>query len=438
MSAPMSTSPPAPEEWKPVRLTELELSVPLQPLRCHAADRYSHTSALVRLHGLPLGVVDVSTQAEPAEQARSVWHLLGPEIRNHLADDGLAVPDSPSGAVLVPDAGGATPPCAARRVLLLTDPPSVTVLVATRDRTRELAACLESLMTQDYPGAYDVIVVDSAPSSDATREYLRSRFADEERVRYVHTDMPGLAVAHNEGLRAVSGEITAITDDDVVADSQWLSAIVEAFQATTGTACVTGLILPIEMETQAQALLEQYGGFARGFRRRVYGLDAGSSDDPLFPYTAGRLGSGANMAFDTQLLREVGGFDPALGAGTPARGGDDLAAFVQVLLAGYRLVYEPAAVIRHRHRRDYAGLRSMAQGYGVGLGAYLSSVVASRPSLLLDMARKGPRALSYVLGTDSLKNRNKGAEYPRALTRTERIGMVRGPLAYAASRRRFR
>ena len=102
------------------------------------------------------------------------------------------------------------------------------------------------------------------------------------------------------------------------------------------------------------------------------------------------------------------------------------------------MIEHPAAggKIRHRHRRDYAGLMAMAQGYGVGLGAYLSSIVASRPSLLVDMLRKGPRAVSYVLRADSAKNRTKGTAYPRALTRTERLGMVRGPLAYLASRRR--
>lgn len=438
MSVPVSTPPPARAGWKPVQLSELELSAPLQPLRCAAPDHYSHTSALVRLHGRPLGVVNLPTGAEPAEQARIVWQFLTPEIRHHLAGDGLAVADRPDDSVLQGDPGTTTPTCVAGRARLLADAPPVTVLVATRDRTRELGACLDSLMVQDYPGAYDIVVVDSAPSSEATKQYLQRRYAGDERVHYVRTDVPGLAVAHNHGLPAVTGEITAITDDDVVVDAQWLSAIVEAFRATTGTACVTGLILPVELETPAQALLEQYGGFARGFRRQVYALDAGPSDDPLFPYTAGRLGSGANMAFDTRLLRALGGFDPALGAGTPARGGDDLAAFVQVLLAGHRLVYEPAAIVRHRHRRDYAGLRAMAQGYGIGLGAYLSSVVASQPALLLDMMRKGPRALSYVLRPDSIKNRNKGEAYPRALTRTERIGMVRGPLAYVSSKRRSR
>jgi O-antigen biosynthesis protein len=433
MTATVST-PPAAEQWKPVHLTELELSAPLPPPGCDIPERYGHVSALVRLHGRPVGVVYLPAGAEPAEQARVVRRSLAPEIEHHLASDGLAGADRLDELAVA--AGSGVPRCAARRARLLADPPAVTVLVATRDRTTELGACLDSLMAQDYPGAYDVVVVDSAPASDATKHYLDRRFAGDERVRYVRTELPGLAVAHNHGLPVVTGEITAITDDDVVVDTRWLSAIVEAFRATPGTACVTGLILPVELETPAQALLEQYGGFARGFRRRVYALDAGPADDPLFPYTAGRLGSGANMAFHTRRLRALGGFDPALGAGTPARGGDDLASFVQVLLAGHRLVYEPGAIVRHRHRRDYAGLLAMAQGYGVGLGAYLSSVVASRPALLVDMVRKGPQALSYVLRADSAKNRNKGTAYPRALTRTERIGMVRGPLAYLASRRR--
>ena len=432
MTPTVSTPVPV-EQWKPVHLTELELSAPLQPLPCDGPERYSHVSALVRLHGQPIGVLDLPTGAEPAEQARAVRRSLTPDIEHHLAGDGLTGADR-VGELAVAASGA--PACVAGRARLLADAPPVTVLVATRDRTRELGACLDSLMAQDYPGAYDVVVVDSAPASDATMRYLQQRFAGDERVRYVRTDVPGLAVAHNHGLPAVTGEITAITDDDVVVDTQWLSAIVGAFRATPGTGCVTGLILPAELETPAQALLEQYGGFARGFRRRVYALDAGPADDPLFPYTAGRLGSGANMAFDTRLLRTLGGFDPALGAGTPARGGDDLAAFVQVLLAGHRLVYEPAAIIRHRHRRDYAGLLAMAQGYGVGLGAYLTSVIASRPTLIVDMARKGPQAVSYLLRADSVKNRNKGVSYPRALTRTERIGMVRGPLAYLTSRRR--
>ena len=418
-------------EWRPVRIADVELSRHLRPPAGADPERYGSVRALVRLHGRPLGLVTLPVGASPDEQARVVSQALGPRVAEHLAGDGLDAVER------VPAAGlpcEGIPPCAVRRHAVLEGAPAVTVLVATRDRTRELAACLGSLLEQDYPGPYDIVVTDSAPSSDTTRRYVHDRFDGEERVRYVRTERPGLGLAHNHGLEAATGEVVAITDDDVVVDPQWLSAMVEAFRAYPGTACVTGLILPIELETPAQALLEQYGGFTRGFERRAYSLGPDRPDDPLFPYTAGRLGSGANMAFVTDALRALGGFDPALGAGTPARGGDDLAAFVRVILAGHRLVYQPDAVVWHRHRRDFAGLRAMAEGYGVGLGAYLASTVASRPASLVDALREARRVPAYLLRADSPKNRGKGREYPRELERIERLGMLRGPAAYVRSR----
>ena len=74
--------------------------------------------------------------------------------------------------------------------------------------------------------------------------------------------------------------------------------------------------------------------------------------EPLYPYTAGVFGSGANMAFRADALRAMGGFDTSLGAGSAALGGDDLAAFFDVIEAGHTLVYEPTAFVRHRHRAD--------------------------------------------------------------------------------------
>ena len=72
------------------------------------------------------------------------------------------------------------------------------------------------------------------------------------------------------------------------------------------------------------------------------------------------------------VLRPARGlFDPALDVGTPANGGGDLEMFFRVLKSGHALVYEPAAMVRHRHRRDYASLREQLASNGVGFYAYL-------------------------------------------------------------------
>jgi hypothetical protein len=144
------------------------------------------------------------------------------------------------------------------------------------------------------------------------------------------------------------------------------------------------------------------------------------------------------MAFSAAALSEMGGFDPALGAGTRCRSGDELAAFFEVVIRGYQLVYEPAAVVQHRHPRDYDGLRGQVYGYGVGLTSYLTKCVVDRPSLLARATWRLPQAAVYALSPHSAKNARRPHDYPRELTRLELRGMLAGPAAYLRGRARQR
>lgn len=311
---------------------------------------------------------------------------------------------------------------------------AVSVVVATCKRPSELDGCLRSLLAQSYAPA-TVVVVDDAPGGDETPAVV-ARFAARGPVSYVEGQRRGLAAAHNRGLERVSTPLVAFTDDDVVADSRWLEQIVAAFASTDDVACVTGMIAPQELATPAQVLLEGYAGFNKGTTRRVYDLGANRPADPLFPFAAGKLGSGANMAFTRSALLEFGGFDPALGAGTRARGGDDLSAFFEVIQRGHCLVYEPAAIIRHHHGKDAGALKRQVYGYGMGLTAYLTKCLLDRPGLLPTVARRLPAAFRYGLGRSSPKNSRRPAGFPVGFVRLERLGMLVGPFAYLASWRR--
>jgi GT2 family glycosyltransferase len=318
---------------------------------------------------------------------------------------------------------------------LLETAPFVSIIVATHDRPIELAAALRSLLSLAY-SRYEIIVVDNAPSTTATAKLIQSLATGRIDVRYLREDCAGLAIAHNRGFLEATAPIVAFTDDDVVVDKHWLTEIVRGFRVSDRVACVTGLILPSELETPAQAWIEQFGGFARGFAPRIFDRSSGSG--PLYPYTAGRFGSGASMAYKTAVLRRLGGFDSALGAGTPALGGDDLAAFFQIIMAGYQLVYQPSALLYHQHRRDYAGLCRQAYGYGVGLTAYLMKTLLDKPRRVFDFAIRIPAGVAYAFSPHSPKNQKRQADYPAELTRLEQRGMLHGPLAYLRSRWRTR
>jgi hypothetical protein len=97
-------------------------------------------------------------------------------------------------------------------------------------------------------------------------------------------------------------------------------------------------------------------------------------------------------------------------------------------------VYEPAAIVYHRHRRTYAALRAQAYGYGVGLTAYLTRLLVERPQRLGPFARRLPDGLAHALAPQSVKNARKRPHYPRELTWLERAGMAYGPFAYMRGR----
>lgn len=423
----------------PATVVELELAAPLEPIRLRDGDRsYDCALCLVRLHGCPVGLVwlrpDGGAEVSRDAIARQIWAAASDRIRAHLAADGQTEPDAlPIGGL----AGTEAPACWTARDAVRARACPASVVVATRDRPASLERCLESLLELDHP-RYEVIVVDNAPSTPATRQLVTGdRFAD--RVTYICEPRPGLAAAHNRGLTAASGALVAFTDDDVTVDPGWLLELAGGFERTERVACVTGLIVPAQLDTPAQVLAERLWGFNKGFGELIFDRDT-DRGDTLYPYTAGTFGSGANMAFDTAVLRRLGGFDPATGAGTLARGGDDLAAFFAVVSAGYRLVYRPAAFVRHAHHADYAALERQAYGYGVGLTAFLTKTIVDRPGRLLELARLSRHGVTRVLDPRGGRDAAGGAPVirPAGLVRAERRGMLHGPAAYVRSRHRTR
>ncbi|MFD8086690.1 glycosyltransferase family 2 protein [Kitasatospora sp. NPDC059722] len=386
--------------------------------------------ALVRLHGHPLGLVGATADAPGAllpaltEAAR---RELAVPIGRHLAADRTRSanghgPRAPRTSARV------LHPCLAARADTLLDAPLISVVVCTHDRAGMLRDCLDSVLRVDYP-RFEVVVVDNAPHSEAAARLVRERY--QGRVRYLREPIAGLARARNRGLAVAAGQLIAYVDDDIVVDRAWLAAIAEAFAGSRRTGCVTGLILPVELVTDAQAAVVRHADFDKGFARRRWSL-ADPPPDPLFPFTAGRFGSGGNMAIRADLLRALGGFDLATGPGTPARGGEDLLAFFRVLAAGRELVYQPDAVVWHRHRRTEEALAVQAFGYGSGLGAYLTAAALHEPRLLPALLRRLPRGVALALGRARARPAADEA-WSWRLSRLELQGLLYGPLGYLAA-----
>jgi glycosyltransferase involved in cell wall biosynthesis len=359
----------------------------------------------------------------------AAWRAARAEILSHIGACGcLPVPASADELRTLLDAGGARCPS-----LTVDRPPGkAVVIVCTLGLEQQaLARSLRSL-TQMRCEDFEIVVVDNRPSSPETRALVEG-FASTVPVRYVAEPRPGLAVARNTGVASAGDAVyVAFTDDDVIADAGCLSALLGPF-AEPEVQAVTGLVMPLSLASAAEKRFEQYAGFGKGVRREIYDLDQHAANDRfLYPYWGGMFGSGNSMAFRSAALLAVGGFDPALGAGTPTGGGEDIAAFSDVILAGGKLVYEPRSLCWHQHRADEQALRAQVRNYGIGLTAVLWRYLTTDRRFSARLVRSLPAIAGLAI---SRKADRAGDRLPADLARLEQRGRLLGPWRYAVSRR---
>jgi len=303
--------------------------------------------------------------------------------------------------------------------------PKATIAICTRNRTQDLRRCLNALIKLPDDGQ-EILVIDNCPSTDETYQLV----APYAGVRYIREPRPGLNIARNRALQEAQHEVVAFTDDDAVPDITWLRALLKNFDNPL-VLCVTGLTMPLELETEAQEAFEKYNSFNKGFTKKLY---SSIKNNPL---ATGNVGAGANMALRKSVQQEVGFFDEALDAGTLTQSGGDHEFFARILLAGFYIVYEPEALSWHRHRRTWRETRKAIEGYGTGVYAFWTrTLFVEREFSIVRfpwdwfMDEQLPKLVRAII-------RRPNAQ-PLSLVLAELRGCYMGPWAYFLSRRLLR
>ena len=226
----------------------------------------------------------------------------------------------------------------------------VSVVISTLDRPVLLARCLDALASGAVLPA-EVVVVDQGDhvAVASVLDEVRPRLA----VVHVRDDGRGLSRSQNLGVRAASGDVVAIVDDDCVPDASWVEVIESAFASGT-VDLVSGRILPLPPAgDRTEAVSSRLATERREHRR------------PALPW---EVGSGGSFAVWRDRYLAVGGNDERLGTGAPGRAGNDMDLFHRLLRAGAVARYEPALVVQHE-RSTVAERRSRRGSYGFGVGA---------------------------------------------------------------------
>ncbi len=310
---------------------------------------------------------------------------------------------------------------------------AVTVVIATRNRPENVARCVRSLLRSTHE-KFTVLVVDNDPENDLTETVVRD--IDDARVEYVREDRRGTSAGRNRGLveaMARGARFVAFTDDDVEVDPGWVGRMASAL-AEPDVACVCGPVMAARLDSPAQQEADAALGWQKGFARRRFSMAEPPADSAVFPFSPGLFGVGANMAVNVAVATELGGFDPALGPGTPAQAGEDCEFMVRLVLAGHTLAYEPSAYVWHHHRSSGAALAGQLDGYALGLGGYLTKIMLD-PIGRAAALRRIPAAIAQLR---SISDRETSAETAGSSGGHQLRTLVSGPLAYLAARRAVR
>lgn len=247
-----------------------------------------------------------------------------------------------------------------------TDMLSITVCICTRDRSKDLSTALGSLAASSELGATcPIIVVDN--SSDEQELRLNAEACEQYgTVAYHKIEALGLSHARNEGLALCKSDVIVFLDDDARAQPGLLDAYVEAFRALPHNVAVLGGRVDPLWEAKVPRWV--LGGGAAGDSDPKTLAVPMNHDRPLVgvfsianwggglrPYEKGEWVAGANMAFKTSALRDVGGFRTDLGRTTNKNvllSGEETAVIQALTDNGRSSYYCPDARVLHRVPSD--------------------------------------------------------------------------------------
>lgn len=217
--------------------------------------------------------------------------------------------------------------------------PQISAIICTHNRSSYLGAAIDSLLTQDFVGKFEVIVVDNA-STDDTAQVVASRLSH-PCLRYVYEPVTGLSVARNTGAKTAQAPILAYLDDDAVASPQWLTVLYEAYQANEKLAIAGGRVTLLWKEGY-----QPPRWLSTGLAGNLGAYDLGKT--PVLIDRPGLTPRGLNYSIRRTFLEQVNGFDTKLGrVGKNLLSNEELHMTELALERGWQVAYLPDAHVAH-------------------------------------------------------------------------------------------
>jgi glycosyltransferase involved in cell wall biosynthesis len=234
---------------------------------------------------------------------------------------------------------------------------SVVVCEHTVDRYEDCTEAAESVLAQSYDEVELVLVSDG---SEAVCDRFDADYGDRPDVRvHCNEENVGLLESRNTGAQAATGDVVAFIDDDAIADEDWISHLVEAYDRQDASA-VGGTMTPAWVAGRPSFLPEEFYWLV-GVTHRGFADGPGEVRNTF----------GSNISFRRDVFLELGGFETDIGGrqgDANLQGGEtELCARLRETY-GDGVYYVPEAKVAHKvfdYRTDPLWLldRAFWQGY---------------------------------------------------------------------------
>jgi GT2 family glycosyltransferase len=215
---------------------------------------------------------------------------------------------------------------------------------------------VESIRRQTWSD-WELVVVTQRPTAEL-RRLIDDVAASDGRIRHLSLGERGLSRARNAGIKASSGEVIAMIDDDAEAREDWLQTIERCFDDDAELGLVGGAVLPPSPPPPGQIPTNtpseiRYVGHP--------GAHAPEGWDWI----------GCNFALRRTVVNEIGDFDEELGAGADFPSNEDTDYKLRLEARGVPMLTTPRSVVFHTHgaRTGLQARLRHQRNYSRGAGA---------------------------------------------------------------------
>jgi GT2 family glycosyltransferase len=219
--------------------------------------------------------------------------------------------------------------------------PTVAIVILNWNNAPDTADCLDSVAQMDYR-PFRTYVVDNG-STDGSPERLRARYPDlnlirlPENIGYAAGNNAGIQIALTEGAQSV-----LVLNNDTLVEPSFLGELVRAAQAVPGAGMVGPLVLcehPRSDVFAAGSFIDWWRGEVRhrGMFRRRSDLDVALENEQV------DFIAGCGVLVSREVIETIGMLDPRYFLNF-----EDVEWCVRAHRAGFRVIFNPAAVMYHK------------------------------------------------------------------------------------------